>query len=429
MNMLNGAILSYKPIENDTRVQSQIKTLKEINIQVNILCLSESRIPRLFLLFKKIIGIKLFLFRISKKQGIKLFLFRISKKQEIKIIFYALKSIFNFLSKIILIFFYILKSILNFLSKIIFFNNSIILILKFIYFFCSLKKKDTLKDLNIIIANDLYTLPFGIYLKIKHNCKLIYDMHEYELDRVPKKTFISTVLLYLSEEVTIPFADYITTVSYSIKQYYKKRFNKKIFLIFNSPIAKNFPPLNKPIKKLNKLKKYIMIGNISYGRNVIELIEIFKKTDLELTFMGHLNSKFNKEEKFLHKIKSYGNIHYKRAVKPEMIGDILQEFDATLFLYDLSYKNYDYALPNKFILSLIMRKPIISFESTELKLFEKRHSTQLNLINNLNEINNLKVLNKPKLNISEINFYSSQRQALVLKRVVKNLCISKYKNH
>jgi len=62
-------------------------------------------------------------------------------------------------------------------------------------------------------------------------------------------------------------------------------------------------------------------------------------------------------------------------------------------------------------------------------LFEKRHSTQLNLINNLNEINNLKVLNKPKLNISEINFYSSQRQALVLKRVVKNLCISKYKNH
>ena len=136
MNMLNGAILSYKPIENDTRVQSQIKTLKEINIQVNILCLSESRIPRLFLLFKKI---KRILFK--KIIGIKLFLFRISKKQEIKIIFYALKSIFNFLSKIILIFFYILKSILNFLSKIIFFNNSIILILKFIYIFRSLRKK------------------------------------------------------------------------------------------------------------------------------------------------------------------------------------------------------------------------------------------------------------------------------------------------
>ncbi len=435
--MLNGAILSYKPIENDTRVQSQIKTLKEMNMQVNILYLPKSTIQKLFLfkkikgtklfLFKKIEGTKLFLFKKIKET--KLFLFKKINKQEIKIIFYTLKIIFTFLIKIILIIFYTLKIIFTFLIKIIFFNNPVKLILKFIYIFYLLKKKDTLEDLNIIIANDLYTLPFGIYLKIKHNCKLIYDMHEYELDRVPKKTFISTVLLYLIEEVTIPFADYITTVSYSIKQYYKKKFNKKIFLILNSPSIKNFSVFNKPIKRSNKLKKFIMIGNISYGRNIIELIEIFKKTDLELTFMGNLNSKFNKEEKFLDKIKGFKNIHYKTAVKPEMVGDILQDFDASLFLYDLSYKNYDYALPNKFILSLVMRKTIICFESTELKLFEIRHSTQLNLINNLNDINNLKALNKPKLNTSEINFYSSQRQASVLKKIVKNLCISKYNNH
>jgi hypothetical protein len=76
-----------------------------------------------------------------------------------------------------------------------------------------------------------------------------------------------------------------------------------------------------------------------------------------------------------------------------------------------------------------MGKTIISFVTTELKLFEIRHSTQLNLINNLNDINNLKALNKPKLNTSEINFYSSKRQASVLKKIVKNLCISKYNNH
>jgi hypothetical protein len=435
--MLNGAILSYKPIESDTRVQNQIKTLKELNMQVNILYLPKSTIPILFLfkkiketklfLFKKIKETKLFLFKKIKEKG--LFLFKKINKQEIKIIFYALKIIFTFLIKIILIIFYILKIIFTFLIKIIFFNNPVKLILKFIYIFYSLKKKDTLEDLNIIIANDLYTLPFGIYLKIKHNCKLIYDMHEYELDRVPKKNFISTVFLYLIEEATIPFADYITTVSYSIKQYYKKRFNKKIFLILNSPLTENFAVFNKPIKRSNKLKKFIMIGNKSYGRNIIEIIEIFKKTDLELTFMGNLNSKFNKEEKFLDKIKDFKNIHYKTGVKPEMIGDILQDFDASLFLYDLSYKNYDYALPNKFILSLVMGKTIISFVTTELKLFEIRHSTQLNLINNLNDINNLKALNKPKLNTSEINFYSSKRQASVLKKIVKNLCISKYNNH
>jgi hypothetical protein len=71
-----------------------------------------------------------------------------------------------------------------------------------------------------------------------------------------------------------------------------------------------------------------------------------------------------------------------------------------------------------------MQKPIVCFESTELKLFQNRHNIQLNLINNLNELKNLNIkLNKTKLNTSEMKFYSLQRQSSTLKKIVKNLSL------
>jgi hypothetical protein len=402
-------ILSYKPTSKDSRVLNQYESLK-YDYETKIIELKNLKTYKKKKKFREI--------NEEKNYSLELFF---SKLEKIKKNFFYLQIYKNkdwflwFYKKIISLNKKFLRTpkYFSYLKNIFLINNILIK-----------KINKILKKPNIIICNDLFTLPAGIFFKIKYKSKIVYDMHEYELDRVPKKKFITVALLYLFEEITLPFADYIITVSYSIKQYYKKRFNRKIFLILNAPSTQKFVTSNTPFAATNKLKNFIIIGNISYGRNVNELIEIFKKTQLDLTFMGDINDKFNEEQKFLHKINDCKNIHYKPAVKPGIVADILKEFDASLFFYDLSYKNYDYALPNKFLLSIIMQKPIVCFESTELKLFQDRHNIQLNLINNLNEIKNLNIkLNKTKLNTSEMKFYSLQRQSKTLKKIVKNLSI------
>jgi len=390
-------ILSYKPTSKDSRILNQYESLK-YDYETKIIELKNLKIYKNKKRFKEIKEEKTYLLELffSKLKIDKAWLLSFYNKIiSVKKKFLGTSKYFLYLNKIFLINYILIK-----------------------------KMNKILKKPHIIICNDLFTLPAGVFFKIKYKSKIIYDMHEYELDRVPKKKFITVALLYLLEEITLPFADYIITVSYSIKQYYKKRFNRKIFLIFNAPSMQKFMSSNTSFATTNKLKKFIMIGNISYGRNVNELIEIFKNTQLDLTFMGDINDKFNEEQKFLHKINDCKNIHYKQAVKPEIINDILKEFDASVFFYDLSYKNYDYALPNKFLLSINMQKPIVCFESTELKLFQNRHNIQLNLINNLNELKNLNIkLNKTKLNTSEMKFYSLQRQSSTLKKIVKNLSL------
>tara|TARA_Y100000389_G_scaffold198099_1_gene233970 strand:+ start:127 stop:1065 length:939 start_codon:yes stop_codon:yes gene_type:complete len=286
-----------------------------------------------------------------------------------------------------------------------------------------IKKTNKLKKKpDVILANDLLTLPTAIFFKFKSNAKIIYDMHEYELDRVPKSTLIKKSFIYLLEESTIPFADYVTTVSYSIKKYYKKRFNKKIFLILNSPQKKNESKEEKTLKKIENKKGFICIGNISHGRNIMELLKLSDKEKFYLTFMGDVNDKFNIETNFFDNVKKSHYVNYLKAVEPDKITDVMLQFQSSLFLYDISYKNYDYALPNKFLLSIIYGKPVVCFRSTELQLFQKRHNIKLNLIKKLDELNSIK-LEFTSLNENELNFYSKERQIKVLKKIINNLLL------
>ena len=137
--------------------------------------------------------------------------------------------------------------------------------------------------------------------------------------------------------------------------------------------------------------------------------------------MGNVSEQFNIDIKFFEKIKESSFLNYLNPVQPNEIIDVLINYESSLFLYDISYKNYDYALPNKFLLAIMCQKPVISFESTELKLFQKRHKVKLNLLKNLNELNNKKITNNISLKETELNFYSRERQIKTLKKLINNL--------
>lgn len=441
-----ATVLSYKPIDNDTRVKNQIKSLKSSGYKVEIIDLpslnfdKENNISIYFTYLidffnfkKKILNINLkYLIDYSKLFSFKKFFTILSfiplasffYYKILKIFFKFLRKYLRFFFKFLRIFFKIFKISKNkffrFFTTLILNNKFSQTLIKFIFVFIELKKRKKNNKPSLVVSNDLLTVPYGVYLKIKDKSKLIYDMHEYELHRIPLPSISKKMLLIIIEELFIPFTDVIFTVSYNIKKIYKKRFpQKKISLVLNAPSIQKYEIKNNVIKDKSKLK-FIHVGNISYGRNIETLVNHFKKSNHSLTFLGTVIKKFDDEFNFFDKIKNYKNISHIPPVDPDSINEIVKEFDCNLFFYDTSIQNYNYALPNKFLLSLIENSPIICFKSKELLDFQKKFNVKLNLIKNISDLEEVDIF-YPQISLKAKKYLSFQRQMKTIERYTKVL--------
>lgn len=122
----------------------------------------------------------------------------------------------------------------------------------------------------------------AIYLKIFKRKKIVYDVHEYYIDVLPlsslqRKLFLG-FMLYLIEPLFCRYADAIITADEEIAKRYKK-FNKKVYPIFNFPSFEVFKPSNNQDMKM-KYKDYfviIYVGGMSEERGILELIKAVHK--------------------------------------------------------------------------------------------------------------------------------------------------------
>lgn len=284
--------------------------------------------------------------------------------------------------------------------------------------FSYVKKKPVL-----IIANDIDTLLAGIICKYKFKATLIYDMHEFERSRHPVGSSFERLIIAIAETLMFPFVDYIWTVSFSIKKYYKRRFPKnKISLVLNAPNLQGLVH-KKPAKKtdLIRSKHFICVGNVSFGRNFEEVIYAFgQHPDFKLTIIGDINPKFEKTRNIKEKIENLPNVVYKSRVPPEQLANIVSEKMVSLCLYDTDIKNYDFALPNKLLLALITQTPIVCFSSNEVKILETKIGVELNKISHINELfsKNFASIAMPA---NALYFFSMQRQKVVMQKIVEKL--------
>ena len=122
----------------------------------------------------------------------------------------------------------------------------------------------------------------AIYLKIFKRKKIVYDVHEYYIDVLPlsslqRKLFLG-FMLYLVEPLFCRYTDAIITADEGIAKRYKK-FNKKVYPIFNFPSFEVFKPSNNQDMKM-KYKDYFVImyvGGMSEERGILELIKAVHK--------------------------------------------------------------------------------------------------------------------------------------------------------
>lgn len=211
---------------------------------------------------------------------------------------------------------------------------------------------------DIILANDLDTLPACRILGWMKRIPVIYDSHEYFTESVglTHRPFVKKIWQRI-EKIFIPGVAAAYTVSQPIADAYQELYGIPFRVIRNFPDLQQFPQptSNNPYIK----SKYILYqGVFNPSRSLPQLIEAMKWIDgsyhLVLAGHGELEEELRRMVKNLHlenRVFFTGSLPYNDLIQytyNASLGIALEEGDALSFKYSLPNKVFDYvaaALP------------------------------------------------------------------------------------
>jgi glycosyltransferase involved in cell wall biosynthesis len=240
-----------------------------------------------------------------------------------------------------------------------------------------------------ICCIDLDTIiPVYISGKIK-NTKLIYDAHEYfsELKEVTTRKNIHKFWHFI-EQTFVPKFKYGYTVSYSITDIFKLKYNVEYQTIINASTLQSTNP------KTSSNHKILYQGAVNEARGLEFLIPAMQNIDAILEIYGDGNyieqtkiliKKFNVEEK----------VFLKGKLSPTELNNITREYDIGINLIENIGLNQYYSLANKFFDYIHAGIPQITMNFPEYKKINDETEVAV-CIDNLNPesisnaINNLR---------------------------------------
>jgi len=266
---------------------------------------------------------------------------------------------------------------------------------------------------DILVANDLDTLPAN-YLSAKlFGRKLVYDTHEYfcHVPELTKRPFVQKIW-HRIEKLIFPKLKTVITVNNNIASLYSKEYNVNVHTIHNYPITNKGP--NKSKSELGiPTDKHVLIyqGALNKDRGLEELIYSMEKIEnVVLLIIGggdvenhlkEITSKLVLKEKvlFIGKLP-FEKLHHYTANAD--IG-IAIEKDTNL--------NYKYSLSNKLFDYIHAGLAILGSNIPETNKLVTKHSLGLIIENHeticISEVINKMLSDQKKLNSWKLNSINS----------------------
>ncbi|GAP07547.1 glycosyltransferase [Anaerolinea thermolimosa] len=205
-------------------------------------------------------------------------------------------------------------------------------------------------DVDLVLANNWWSMPVASQYKTKRSSKIILDLHEYALDEFTDRGWLKHLYQpmieyqfqrYLSE------ADATIVVNPSVAHRYHNEFG------INPIVVMNAPKLNERVSfkpTLENEVKLVHHGYASPERQLERMIEIVGYLDrrFTLTFLLGGNVQYRR---FLEKIAKQiapGRVFFRDFVPPSDLAEVLNQYDMGIFVIPSKGYSLRYSLPNKF---------------------------------------------------------------------------------
>lgn len=227
------------------------------------------------------------------------------------------------------------------------------------------------RKMDLIVSNDLDTLPACFFASRLKRINLVYDSHEYFLGtpEIQDRRFVKSVWQFL-ERLIFPRLNTVITVNNSIAELYEKDYGKKLHVVRNI----GQPPHSIPVKERAALglpPHATLLINQGSGMNIdrgveeaVEAIKLVENAVLLLVGSGdvipNIKAKVAREglEK---KVLFIDRVPYAELLSYTRLADIGLSLDKDTNI------NYRYSLPNKVFDYIHCGVPVLSSQVEEVK--------------------------------------------------------------
>jgi hypothetical protein len=247
------------------------------------------------------------------------------------------------------------------------------------YYWSSCLVKDAFNKLgefsfDLILANDLETLPLALALAARSESKIFLDVHEYEPKHFEEswtfRFFFQAYWDYIARKY-LPKVDVMTTVCRGISLEYERNYGVKSTVITNAPL---YSDLNAQDVDESSIK-IIHHGNASRYRRLENMIYLMDYLDERFTLDLMLVPSQTKTYQQLKKlVVDRQRIRLRDPVPMLSLPETINQYDIGLCLFPPVSFNLKMALPNKFFEFIQGRVAIATWPSVEIKILVEKYS-------------------------------------------------------
>lgn len=225
---------------------------------------------------------------------------------------------------------------------------------------------------NIVVANDLDTLPGCFLAAILKRKKLVYDSHEYftEVPELVNRKFPKKVW-QLIEGIILPQIKYSYTVSESIAETYNIKYGISMQVVRNVPYCiENL--ITDGVKEGNQ-RVILYQGSVNIGRgleHMIDAMEYIENTILRIIGDGDIKENLKKrvvQRGLENKVEFISRLPFENLFEETCKADLGIALEENIGL------NYYFALPNKLFDYIQARVPVLVSPFPEMQKIVRKY--------------------------------------------------------
>ena len=225
---------------------------------------------------------------------------------------------------------------------------------------------------DVLVANDLDTLPANfLAAKIKRK-PLVYDSHEYftEVPELIGRPVVRSIWIGL-EKLLVPRVNVAYTVCDSIAEVYHDLYQVDFKVVRNLPVCSKTEKITHPMasshRMSNSSKIILYQGALNLGRGIeaaIRAMQYLEETELWLAGDGDLTDQL---KQLVSELKLGGKVKFLGRLPLAELSRITRKADLGISLEEDLGLNYRFALPNKLFDYIQAGVPVLVSNLPEMK--------------------------------------------------------------
>lgn len=226
------------------------------------------------------------------------------------------------------------------------------------------------KKVDILVSNDLDTLPVNYLISLIKRKTLVYDSHEYftGVPEIQDRKLIKATWEAI-ERFIFPKLKHIITVNNSIANIYKEKYNKPIAVIRNVPIRitkENWPDRTKLGLPIHKKIIVLQGAGINIHRGAEEAVQAMSFVENAVLLIIGGGDVIDGLKDIVVKEKLAGKVIFKPKMPYEELLGYTRNADLGLSLDKDINLNYRFSLPNKLFDYIQAEIPILCSNLVEV---------------------------------------------------------------